>query len=41
MLNRLPAAPVARAGSRTGQTAAAGLTFVLGLAAFVTRRRSL
>jgi len=41
MLNRLPAAPVSRSGSRTGQSAAAGLTLLLGLAAFVTRRRGI
>jgi nitrous oxidase accessory protein len=41
MLSRLPAAPVSRSGSRSGQAAAAGLTLLLGLAAFVTRRRSI
>ena len=39
MLSRLPAAPVSRPGSRTGQSAAAGLALLIGLAAFVTRRR--
>ncbi|MGE5803895.1 MAG: nitrous oxide reductase family maturation protein NosD [Gemmatimonadota bacterium] len=39
--NRLPAAPVAHSGSRTGQSAAAGLTLLLGLAALVTRRRGI
>ena len=39
MLTRLPPAPVTRTGSRAGQSAAAGATFLLGLAAFVTSRR--
>lgn len=39
MLTRLPPTPVTRTGSRAGQSAAAGATFLLGLAAFVTSRR--
>jgi nitrous oxidase accessory protein len=41
MISRLPAAPMTHAGSRTGQTAAAGLTLVLGLVALATRRRGI
>ena len=45
MLTRLPPAPLADAGGRAGQSAAAGVTLLLGLAAFATslptrRRRS-